>query len=215
MALSATDKCIAPWMWGVACLALLLVMVTLLHHSRSVQAQSGDFADGAGTPDHPYQIATEEHLNNVRKDLKAHYILIENIDLGVSPWNDGEGWEPIGSETEPFKGTFDGNGYTIAGLTIKTSARDVGLFGYTDTTAHIINVNLENVHIAGPMVNVGALVGHNSGTIENSQTTGVIKSTGISFGGTNAGGLIGINAGTVRDSWARVIFSHKCWQCMN
>lgn len=55
---------------------------------------STDFADGDGTEDDPYQIATAEQLNNVRKYPDAHFMLIADIDLDKPPYNQGEGWDP-------------------------------------------------------------------------------------------------------------------------
>ena len=49
------------------------------------------FAGGSGTAEDPWQIATAEQLDRVRDDLKAYYILTEDIDLSGY-----ENWIPIG-----------------------------------------------------------------------------------------------------------------------
>lgn len=48
----------------------------------------------------------------------------------MNDYRRGDGWLPIGTESERFKGHFDGNGYVIENLTIdRPAALSVGLFG--------------------------------------------------------------------------------------
>ncbi|ABI68386.1 chitobiase/beta-hexosaminidase C-terminal domain-containing protein [Syntrophomonas wolfei] len=155
------------------------------------------FAGGSGTEADPYQVATPEQLNNVRKHLDKHFIQTADIDLGVTPYNEGEGWEPIGNGSSLFTGTFDGNGRIISNLTINRSTTDhIGLFGSTGDTAKIKNIKLNNIDIKG-QTRVGGLVGYNAGTIANSYAAGIVK-------GTNklVGGLVGFNYyGTITNSF--------------
>lgn len=108
------------------------------------------------------------------------------------------GFAPLGSNATPFTGSFDGNGYTINGLTIYRPGADyVGLFGYTGPNVTISNVGLTNSIVTGK-TNVGGLVGRldNYGKITGSYTTGTV--TGIYNGNTindtayGIGGLVGI-----------------------
>lgn len=84
---------------------------------------------------------------------------------------------------------MNGNGFTISNLTIQQSqTNDVGLFGATATNSVIQYVILKNVNInIADQDNVGAIVGYNEGTIENSLTEGTVK------GNNFVGGLIGYN----------------------
>lgn len=66
------------------------------------------FAGGDGTIENPYQVSTPEQLNAVRNDLDAHYIQINDIDM--SAWGN---WEPIGSDTNYFTGSYNGNHMSI------------------------------------------------------------------------------------------------------
>lgn len=113
------------------------------------------FAGGKGTKDDPYLIKTAEQLNAVRLCYsdKFYYKMIADIDL--SNWGN---WVPIGGtqayggwpsnsgyahyNSFCFGGSFDGNGHTVSGMTIKVdmdkSAMDVsyveqyyGLFAAT------------------------------------------------------------------------------------
>ena len=77
--------------------------------------------------------------------------LDQDIDLADAtlPVTD-KSWIPIGggipfnsSSIHSFKGTFNGNGYLIKGLTITSNANtSVGLFGYTEG-AQILNLGVE------------------------------------------------------------------------
>ncbi|WP_158607328.1 MBG domain-containing protein [Rhodohalobacter sp. SW132] len=161
------------------------------------------FAGGTGTEADPYQVETAEQLNSVRNYLDVHYIQTADIDLGVSPWNDVSGWEPIGGNGNAFTGTFDGQGHTISGLTINRSTDNVGLFGYTNTGAIIRNLGLIDVSIRGRNT-VGGLVGYLlDGTVSNSYVIGQVNQNTNS--GNDIGGLVGSSAGTITDSYVNVI----------
>lgn len=175
-------------------LAVLLVL------SLVPVISAGAFSSGNGTSDNPYIIKTAQELNAVRNNLSAHYKLGGNIDL--SSFNN---WTPIGAvnwsygqfnTVKAFKGSFDGNGYTVYGLKIDRS-KDYfqGLFGGIAKDGKLTKLCVNSADIKGYMNN-GILVGYNDGEIENCYTTGRIT-------GTESGGLIGINSqfGTVKYSW--------------
>jgi hypothetical protein len=122
-------------------------------------------------------------LNNVRNDLEGYYLLGADIDMNVSPYNEGEGWEPIGDASAGFLGNFDGNNHTINNLYINRPETDnVGLFGYIISNV-INNVKLEDVNVIGQNY-VGGLVGmNNQGTIFSSNSIGNIYGIGGVIGG--------------------------------
>lgn len=147
------------------------------------------FAVGLGTAGDPYQVATPEHLSNVRNDLSAEYVQTADIDLNVPPWNAGTGWEPIGTPATPFTGTFDGQGFAVANLTVDRPATDhVGLFGFAEDTT-LNNVELQNVNVTGREY-VGALLGE-SGVTSSFVNDVSVSGTISSSGGNYIGGLIG------------------------
>jgi len=161
------------------------------------------FEGGSGTIEDPYQIKTADQLNQVRYFPTANYVLIDDIDLGRAPYNEGEGWEPIGSFDKPFTGSFNGfsNGkaHVIRNLTIsKEFYNNVGLFGVT-LNADLRNITLENVNVTGQDI-VGALVGYaEEGTIKSCWASGSV------VGKTYVGGLVGFNYLTsVTDSFTDV-----------
>lgn len=131
------------------------------------------FAGGSGTAEDPWQIATAEQLDRVRDDLKAHYVLTDDIDLSGY-----ESWIPIGAfqslsdapeDAEvphpdfAFTGTFDGAGHTISNLTVSCEApMGAGLFGCASGTesgaASIGHFTLKDVNVSGFYL-VGGAVG--------------------------------------------------------
>ncbi|MEF2822297.1 MAG: hypothetical protein U0N59_03335 [Oscillospiraceae bacterium] len=116
-------------------------------------------------------------------------VLDKSIELTENPWT------PIGNaETKLFKGTFDGNGYTITGLKI-TSGSYIGLFGYVGEGATIKNVNLLGASVSGES-RVGALIGCIVGgaTVSNCSVDSASKVVGS---GSNTGGLIGEAIGNI------------------
>lgn len=142
---------------GLSLLVSVLILIVSLP-SGIVTAAAQDtmeFLDGDGTEENPYQISTAAHLNNVRNYPSAHFQLVKNIEFtegdfseGGSFYNDGQGWEPIGTVSAPFSGVFDGGGHTITGLTIRISSEETvyaGLFGYSVGT--IRNLNLADAAI--------------------------------------------------------------------
>ncbi len=149
---------------------------------------------GSGTIEDPYILTNADELNAVRKDLNAHYRLGNDIDLIDSfIWNDFLGWEPIGTQTNNFMGTFDGGGFAVRNFTIsRTQLLPVGLFGYTGSNAEVKNLGIENINIQGQS-SVGGLVAYNRGDVTRCYSTGSVR------GSTYVGGLIGYNSiGTVK-----------------
>lgn len=199
-------------------LSVLLMTVFVFTGTVGLWAQ---FAGGSGTEADPWQIATAEHLDNVRgytgtTHNDKYFIQTANIDLGLAPWNEGEGWVPIGEATSQFYGKYDGNNYVIEGLYINRPTRsDQGLFG------NINNAEIKNLGVVYALVtanlHVGVLAGyshHNSRVsfcFAEGQVTGVEKvgilignnyqysninqcySRGNVSGNEYIGGLVGLN----------------------
>ena len=94
-----------------------------------------------------------------------------------------------GFDTIPtFGGYFEGQGYTIRGITAKKGTSFVGLFNITQPTAVISDLNVEGVLTPGDssMV-IGGIVGDNYGVIQNCSFAGTIK------GKDYIGGIAGFN----------------------
>lgn len=92
------------------------------------------------------------------------------------------------SSIPTFGGTFDGQGYTISGLTITGSGNVRGLFRYLQSGGVVHNVSLEvTIEPTDLQDSLGGLVGNNRGSVRNCTVTGSIQ------GETNIGGIIGVN----------------------
>jgi filamentous hemagglutinin family protein len=99
-----------------------------------------------------------------------------------------------------FTGLFDGQGQTIANLTIASTAQNIGLFGSIGSTGVVRNLNLTDVTVSGPNSQfVGTLAGTNAGTISNVSATDVAVSVGSNG---NGGGLVGLNSGIITNAFA-------------
>lgn len=105
-------------------------------------------------------------------------------------FEEGDEFAPIGTETHPFTGyVFDGNGYTVSGISLKnTSSDNQGLFGVVADNVEIKNITVKNTLIEGNN-NTGVLVGRTNG---NNITIGHCFVSGSEvIGKENVGGLIG------------------------
>ena len=114
--------------------------------------------------------------------------LLGDVNLTTSDWT------PVGTSSEPFKGTFDGDGHKITGLKI-TSGSYIGLFGYVGEGAVIQNVNLVGANVFG-IKRVGALIGQIKGNATVSNCT-VDSTSHVTGSDSNTGGLIGEAAGGI------------------
>lgn len=89
-------------------------------------------------------ISTMKDLKTIQNDLQGKYILTNDIKMARS-----DSWIPIGTEEAPFSGVFDGNGYTISGLSCNISSsksENSGLFGTVDGGI-IRNLTIEDGYI--------------------------------------------------------------------
>jgi hypothetical protein len=158
------------------------------------------FAGGTGTQGDPFQISTLEHLQNMKNNLGANFILVNDINAArTDTMNAGDGFEPIGNISNRFSGSFNGQFYTIDSLFIDRSSY-TGLFGYIEN-ATISNVRLTNVNISG-FSNTGSVVGEaRFGTLSNISVTGRVS------GNSATGGLIGRSLGTINKCFTDVSVS--------
>ena len=132
--------------------------------------------------------------------------LTSNVNLGNQPWT------AIGTEENPFIGTFDGNGYEIHNLNIveaeaKEGKAYLGLLGYAknatikDLTLENVYVNVACLDIDHSQGHIGAVAGSLEGTstIENVTVKGDVKveatttANGASRVAVVAGGNVGGN----------------------
>ena len=133
-----------------------------------------------------------ELVNGGKTDINI--TLDKNIDLT------GKDWTPIGTDYDnSYKGTFDGGGHTITGLTITTKDQFVGLFGYLNRAGTVKNVVMEGIQITSNHMfgNTGGVAGYSWGTIENCSVSGSVSGTkcvGGVVGAQKAGSITGCSS---------------------
>lgn len=130
-----------------------------------------------------------EIFQNGGIDLNGNYILGCDMDL-----SDIENWQSVGDADNPFKGIFNGNGYSIDNLTINAgdNAENVGFFGVTEN-ATITNVSFNNANVITPddYINGSSAVGIVAGTARGT-TFDNIDVSGSVAGYESVGGLVGV-----------------------
>ena len=103
-----------------------------------------------------------------------------NITLDTDIDLTGKDWTPIGTDYDnSYKGTFDGGGHTIKGLTVTTNDQFVGLFGSIGNAGTVKNVMMEGVQITKNHSSgfAGGVAGYSWGTIENCSVSGSVSGT--------------------------------------
>jgi len=191
--------------WSVGVLLVVILAVALGPATGTAAADAPDCStvtyNGDGTTSNPFEVGNVDQLQCIEEQgLDESYEIVSDIDAtGTSSWNFGSGFEPIGSDSNPFTGGLSGNGNTITGLTIaRGGTNKVGLFSVIGSGGGVQGVNLEDVEISGGG-GVGALAGNNLGTVSESSASG-----GVTASGENSGGLVGSSGSTVIQSFAKV-----------
>ena len=132
-------------------------------------------------------------------DGETIYYLLNDIELTEE---DCERLEPIGAHTStPFVNTFDGKGHTISNLKFKAYNGYGGLFGKTDSSSIIKNLNLDNclgvMKVGDNSSGMGIIAGRCNGTISNCHVTNSTLSNDDSF---YTGGISGYTSGRIINS---------------
>ena len=130
--------------------------------------------------DGSYTVTSADGLMNVAELVNGgktdiNITLDKNIDLT------GKVWTPIGTDYDnSYKGTFDGGGHTITGLTFTTNDEFAGLFGWLNRAGTVKNVVMEGVQITSNQIyggSIGGVAGYSWGTIENCSVSGSVSGT--------------------------------------
>ena len=145
-------------------------------------------------------------LNEIEQNTAANAVLTADITINENIL-DTEGdltentedlldWIPIGNNSSnPFNGTFDGQGHTVSGIYINSENYYYhGLFGYNEGT--IKNIGVTESYIKG-IHYVGGVCGMNdAGTISNCYNSGTVNGSDD-----YVGGVCGYNYGSISDCY--------------
>ena len=142
--------------------------------------------------DGSYTVTSADGLMNIAKLVNGGKSDI-NITLDTDIDLTGKDWTPIGTDYDnSYKGTFDGGGHTITGLTFTTNDKYAGLFGWLNKAGTVKNVVMEGVQITSNQIyggSIGGVVGSSWGTIENCSVSGNVSGT------VYVGGVVGVQIG--------------------
>ena len=169
------------------------------------------FAGGSGTAEEPYLIAdgaqlarfaaivngTDGMARNTAACGKLTADILLNNTEGWESWETTaptNSWTPIGSDANPFAGTLDGDGHSVSGIYINSTANYQGLVGFLDNGGTLQNLGVKASYIKGGGY-VGGLCGWNTGNVTNCYNSGSLA------GSEGVGGLCGYNDGTVTNCY--------------
>ena len=153
----------------------------------------GDWADGGGesgaaedlgyiydSNTKTYTVYNANGLMNIAELVNGGKSDI-NITIDTDIDLTGKDWTPIGTDYDnSYKGTFDGGGHTITGLTFTTNDKYAGLFGYLNRAGTVKNVVMKDVQITNNRswsAFAGGVAGYSWGTIENCSVSGSVSGT--------------------------------------
>ena len=161
------------------------------YYNITLDKDKGYTDDGQGN----YTVTSADGLKNIAKLVNEQWNLGINITLTADIDLSGIDWTPIGIDyNHQYKGTFNGGGHTITGLTVTTSDQYAGLFGCIDDGGTVKNVKLEGVKIESDngTSDVGGVAGYSYGNIENCSVSGSVSGSGMNG---IAGGVVGLQVG--------------------
>ena len=173
---------------------------------------AADFAGGSGTAEAPYLIANGAQLarfaamvngtlDGTQQNTAACGKLTADIVLNdTKDWTNWEttapanSWTPIGSGGQPFTGTLDGDGHSVSGIYINSTADYQGLVGYLGGGGTLQNLGVKASYIKGGYY-VGGVCGGKRGTVTNCYNSGTVA------GSNRVGGVCGLNFGNVTNCY--------------
>ncbi len=148
---------------------------------------------GSGTDEDPFIISSYSHLLNLTFAIedgnelaaKAVYRQVADIDMDYASYRSDSnfGWMPIGTASNPFRGTYigastDGTVHSIKNLWAKTrDMNGVGFFGY------LLDAKIESLNIVGAEIKGDAAVGVVAGCVLQSgdkRTSSTINNCNVS-----------------------------------
>ena len=119
-----------------------------------------EFAGGTGSEANPFQVDTFERLKLLEKYNGNHFIQTADIDCS------SENYKGMFSDSNPMRGTYDGQGKTISNLfLVNPDSETLALFNAVGTDGNLQNIVLEKVYLTAE--NGAVLVYRNYGKIKN------------------------------------------------
>lgn len=145
----------------VLCLLLVFLFSASVVSHRPSDAENSVPAGWTGVYD-------REGLEAISSAPEKKYILMNDIDLSAAEWN------ALCSEESPFTGVFDGNGFTVYGMTVSHTVNPCGLFSF------VSEGTVENLSVIGSSTGpvAGLIAGKISGgALRNCSVRGTVTSS--------------------------------------
>jgi len=203
------------WAYVLIVCLLLTGIPTTAFATESEEAEPEEFV----IPEDAVSLSTPEDILNLAENCISDawsrdkvFVLKNDIDLG--------GVEFEGIPT--FGGVLLGQGFTVSGLRLTGEVTALGFFRYLQKTALVEDLHLKGIvqPAKSDNLDIGGMVGVNSGTIKNCSFTGTVSGTeriggiagrnkvsgiiescsasGTVYGDHYIGGIVGENQGVVR-----------------
>jgi hypothetical protein len=159
------------------------------HNFGSAYTRAAAHNNAQTLPLQPFVVATLDDLKALSETPSMwdkHYVQAADIEASATAgWSGGKGFSPIGNVAIYFTGSYNGQGHTIAGLTISGAADFVGLFGY------VSSCTIENVGMVGGSITGRKAAGGVVGYASNNSTVRRCYATGNVSGSYYVGGVAG------------------------
>ena len=175
------------------------------------------------------EISDWNDLDNVRNDLTADYVLVNDLDSETDGYAGiGDDWNPIGERAfdgDFYEGIFDGDGFGIRDLIVDDNDRSAALFAGNRGPINDLSVKAE-ISTTSNDFNAAILTGEARGDLSNCVVHGTVfapdltemgglagrcaddaiisdsYSTASVEGDSTVGGLVGRNGETIQTSYA-------------
>ena len=160
------------------------------------------------TADDLYAFAQQVNSGNTQIDGTLMNDIVVNENVFVDGVFNADGasafrsWVAMGTEENPYTGTFDGNGYTVYGLYAKTNMEIFGFFAHNAGTVQDLRLADVYFYIDGEedaYDDLGGICARNEagGILADCSVAGTIYNHSGRYGSPDAAGICADNAGVI------------------
>lgn len=178
-------------------LFIVLLLITTSAFSKTplticVNSEGRNFPSGDGSQATPFVVCNTSQFNRIGEDSlnTNNFIMGSNIDFKTHTLT------PVGSQNVSFKGSFNGDEYSIKNVTLNARGYNVAIFANVEN-ATLANLIVDNINIPmGPSSKVGGIVAY----AENSLLVNLHLTSGTISAPDSSGGIAGEIKNTIVDN---------------
>ena len=167
--------------------------VTKVHEKPNTYDPSTNPVNITNANDLAWAISVVNGLNEQSAAPNTNFNVTADINMGENIW------VPMGTETNPYSGTFNANGHFISGINSPLNSTNMGMFGILNGTVEnmVVDVDFRD----GNNVKLGSVAAvMKGGTIRNVEASGLLYGTLTTE---MMGGLVAeVTNGTIHSSFA-------------